>query len=200
VQALFVNLFHDLVKLGSQFVVVFFFEVGPYLSLLRFLLSFFHKSVELSRNFAAVDELLHLFEVLLPHVIRVCRILSFQEDSEQFQHGFLHRQSGILQSVLSDFSEASCYHLTKGLLHESNAVRLFLQRVQEDGVLGGRHLDGQFGLVVPRRVHEEAVGFFLGGEHEASVLEVDHDELVAFLETVFVFQGHRAVASDALLL
>lgn len=64
--------------------------------------------MQLLGNFTAVDELLHLSMVFLPHVLGVSRVLSFQENGEQLKHRFFNCQRWVLQSVFTNFAQGTC--------------------------------------------------------------------------------------------
>ena len=117
--------------------------------------------MEFLRDFTLADESLHLVQVLLSHVLSISGILSFQEDSEKFQHRFLHRKRRIFESVLTHLSQSTSDDSSKRLRHECLAIVLLLKLVQEERLFRWGHLHWKLDLVVAGGVREEARRFLL---------------------------------------
>jgi len=100
------RLLKDLIVLRTKLIVVLFLEVRPFLLSLLFHL-FFSKVTELFSHLTSLDKLPHSSKVFLFHVLGICWVLSFEEQSKKLQHGLLDAQIRILESVLTDFSKTS---------------------------------------------------------------------------------------------
>jgi len=156
--------------------------------------------VQFYRNLALLDKLADFLHVLVFHVLGVRGVVALEEHGEQLQSCFFHRQLGVLESVVTDFTKSTGDDGAKSLLHESPGVFLLCHKVEVHGVNLGRHLDGQLDACVPLRVLEELVSGLFTRHDKAVVLELHDEQLVSLLNLLLLLEQDRAVAKNGLLL
>ena len=141
---------------------------------------------------------MHLFHVLLAHVLGVSRVLRLQEDGEQLEHRLLHRQRRVLEPLLTNLTQSLGHDGAKSLLEEGDRVLLLLEVVEAHGFLFRRDFDGKLSLGVTVGLEQELLELLFRAELELLALVTDDEVRVAIDQLLLISQCDWTVVEQCL--